>query len=132
MSFNCKDDTLSIISETSHCTQSNVLLLTTEHITSNRKHTQITLQQTVLCQEHTKLNTTDTNSLVRTVHMSVQCVYDYAQLQYCTEHTSNNLPSCNPDKHQSFDVNNQSEGTFLTRKLFKEYIHYKGLLTKKE
>ena len=59
--------------------------------------------------------------------MSVQCVYDYAQLQYDTEHTSDNLPSCPSDKHQSSNVDNQSKGTFLTRKLFKEYIHYKGL-----
>ena len=58
--------------------------------------------------------------------MSVQCVYDYAQLQYATEHTSDNLPSCPPDKHQSSNVDNQNEGTFLT--LFKEYIHYLSLI----
>ena len=57
--------------------------------------------------------------------MSVQCVHDYDQLQYDTEHTSDNLP----DKHQSSDVVTRAKGpgAFLTRKVFKEYIHYKGL-----
>ena len=57
----------------------------------------------------------------------MQCVYDNAQLQYDTEHTSDNLPSCPPDKRQSSDVDNQSEGTSLTSKLFIQYIQYRAV-----
>ena len=62
--------------------QSNVLLLTTEHITSNEKHIQQTLQQLFFVKTHKNLTQ---QALSQVYESSYECVDICAHLQYTSQ-----------------------------------------------
>ena len=87
--------------------QSNVLLLTTEHVTSNEKH----IQQTVLCQNTQKPNATGDNSLVR--KFIWMCSYLYTATVHFT------------DSHHSSNVDRRKEGYLLNKNWHSNRIYDK-------